>query len=163
MTVENLETNGTQTPATTEEKTSSGRGKASTAKTGKDKEVVALSLKGNADKESKGLKLYQPEDRLPENRPIGRSHLQFKEDEMLPGGRPVEASHMRVVSTYSSVGGSRPVVSSGMEVSSTLAISGNRPIALSHLHISETYTVMGNRPVASNEIDDPEALMGFLD
>jgi len=28
MTVENLETNGTQTPATTEEKTSSPRGKA---------------------------------------------------------------------------------------------------------------------------------------
>lgn len=162
MTVENLETNGTQTPATTEEKTST-RGKASTAKTAKDKEVVALSVKGSADKESKGLKLYQPEDRLPENRPIGTSHLHFKEDEMLPGGRPVEVSHLKVVSTYSSVGSARPVVSSGMEVSSTLAISGNRPIALSHLHISETYTVMGNRPVASNEIDDPETLMGFLD
>jgi hypothetical protein len=50
-----------------------------------------------------------------------------------------------------------------MEVSGTLTISGNRPIAVSHLNISETYTVMGNRPVASNEIDDAEALMGFLD
>ncbi len=163
MTVENLETNGTQTPATTEEKTSSPRGKATTAKTAKDKEVVALSVKNNAESASKALKFYQPEHRLPENRPVGSSHLHFTEDEMLPGGRPVEVSHLKVVSTYSSVGGLRPVGSSGMEVSSTLAISGNRPIALSHLHISETYTVMGNRPVASNEIDDPETLMGFLD
>lgn len=60
MTVENLETNGTQTPATTEEKTST-RGKASTAKTAKDKEVVALSVKNNAESASKALKFYQPE------------------------------------------------------------------------------------------------------
>jgi hypothetical protein len=44
-----------------------------------------------------------------------------------------------------------------------MTISGNRPIAVSHLAISEMYSVMGNRPVASNEIDDPTALMGFLD
>ncbi|MEY3827399.1 MAG: hypothetical protein RLZZ148_2218 [Cyanobacteriota bacterium] len=74
-----------------------------------------------------------------------------------------EAGHLKVVSTYTSVGGQRPVTASGMEVSGTLTISGNRPIAVSHLNISETYTVMGNRPVASNEIDDAEALMGFLD
>jgi len=74
MTVENLETNGTQTPATTEEKTSSPRGKATTAKTAKDKEVVALSVKNNAESASKALKFYQPEHRLPENRPVGTSH-----------------------------------------------------------------------------------------
>ncbi|WLT38512.1 hypothetical protein NON20_01110 [Synechocystis sp. B12] len=48
-----------------------------------------------------------------------------------------------------------------MEVSSTMTVSGNRPIALSHLHISEI--TAGNRPVASNEIDDPNTLMGYLD
>lgn len=159
MTVENLEANGTQ--ATETEKAGGRAPKANAAK--KEKESLALSVKGKEEKDSKGIKLYQPEDRLPENRPIGSSHLDLKEDEMLPGGRPIEASHLHVVSTYSSVGGSRPVTSSGMEVSGTLAISGNRPIALSHLKISETYAVMGNRPVASNEIDDPEALMGFLD
>jgi len=81
----------------------------------------------------------------------------------LPNNRPIEPSHLNVVSTYRSVGGTRPIISSGMEMSGTLAISGNRPISVSHLKISETYSVMGNRPVASNEIDDPRALMGYLD
>jgi len=81
----------------------------------------------------------------------------------LPNNRPIEASHLNVVSTYNVVGGTRPVVASGIEVSGTLSISGNRPISTSHLKISETYSVMGSRPVASNEIDDPEALMGYLD
>jgi hypothetical protein len=81
----------------------------------------------------------------------------------LPGNRPIEASHLHIIGTYSAVGGSRPITTNGIEVSSTMTISGNRPIAVSHLAISEMYSVMGNRPVASNEIDDPTALMGFLD
>ncbi|OKH18145.1 hypothetical protein NIES593_22455 [Hydrococcus rivularis NIES-593] len=157
MTVEKLEANGNQIQEAEQANDS--------AKTGnrakKNREVVALSVKKQAEKESQ-LKHVEG---LPENRPIGVSHLAIKEmdGQGLPNNRPVEASHLKVVSTYSSVGGVRPVVASGMEVSSTLAISGNRPIAASHLKISETYTVMGNRPVASNEIDDPAALMGFLD
>jgi hypothetical protein len=87
MTVENLETNGTQTPATTEEKTST-RGKATTAKTAKDKEVVALSVKSNAESASKALKFYQPEHRLPENRPVGLVNLHFTEDECYPEAVP---------------------------------------------------------------------------
>jgi hypothetical protein len=162
MTVENLESNGTDTPETGKTTARAARTPAA-ARTGKEKESLALSVKGSEEKDSKELKLYQPEAPLPENRPIGTSHLSLKEDEMLPGGRPIEASHLRVVSTYSSVGGSRPVTSSGIEVSGTLTVSGNRPVALSHLKISETYSVMGNRPVASNEIDDPEILMGYLD
>lgn len=107
-------------------------------------EVVALSVKGESETTSGGLKRLEQPRRLPNNRPI-------------------EASHLKIVSTYRAVGGSRPVAASGMDVSGTLAISGNRPIALSHLNISETYTVMGNRPVASNEIDDPNTLLGYLD
>lgn len=142
MTVEKLESNGNSSPAD-EEKATTSRAKTA-AKTSKVKEeVVALSVKNNADNE-KGLQLAH-------------------NSAALPGNRPVEASHLHIVSTYRSVGGMRPISASGMEVSGTLAISGNRPIAASHLQVSETYTVMGNRPVASNEIDDPAALMGFLD
>ncbi|AIE73472.1 MULTISPECIES: hypothetical protein [unclassified Synechocystis] len=79
----------------------------------------------------------------------------------MPTNRPIEASKIHVVSTYGSMGATRPVGASTMEVSSTMTISGNRPIALSHLHISEI--TAGNRPVASNEIDDPNTLMGYLD
>ena len=79
----------------------------------------------------------------------------------MPSNRPIEASKIHVVSTYGSMGATRPVGASTMEVSSTMTVSGNRPIALSHLHISEI--TAGNRPVASNEIDDPNTLMGYLD
>ncbi len=109
-------------------------------KTKEDAEVTALSVAA----QSGGLKL-------------------MKSPEGLPGNRPIEASHLHIIGTYNAVGGSRPITANGIEVSSTLTISGNRPIAVSHLAISEMYSVMGNRPVASNEIDDPTALMGFLD
>ncbi len=79
----------------------------------------------------------------------------------LPNNRPIEASKIHVVSTYGSMGATRPVGASTMEMSGTMTISGNRPIALSHLHITEV--TPGNRPVASNEIDDPNTLMGYLD
>lgn len=79
----------------------------------------------------------------------------------MPTNRPIEASKIHVVSTYGSMGATRPVGASTIEVSSTMTVSGNRPIALSHLHISEI--TAGNRPVASNEIDDPNTLMGYLD
>ena len=92
----------------------------------------------------------------------GGLHL-MKSPTGLPGNRPIEASHLHIIGTYSAVGGSRPITTNGIEVSSTMTISGNRPIAVSHLAISEMYSVMGNRPVASNAIDDPTALMGFLD
>jgi hypothetical protein len=158
MTVENKpETNGNEAQASEQANDSA---KTSTRAKKVTKEVVALSLKEQSSKESQ-LKHVSG---LPENRPIGVSHLAIKEDgNGLPNNRPIEASHLKITSTYNSVGAARPVVASGMEISNTLAISGNRPIALSHLKISETYTVMGNRPVASNEIDDPMTLMGFLD
>ncbi|MBE9116834.1 hypothetical protein IQ249_13080 [Lusitaniella coriacea LEGE 07157] len=87
-----------------------------------------------------GLDLYQT-PRLPQNRPIEQSHL--------------KVDHM--------IFGNRPVMKSEMDVSNSIVISGNRPIAKSHLAVSETYTVMGNRPVASNEIEDINTLIGYLD
>lgn len=159
MTAEKLETNGNQA-SEAEQTKSSGK---TTSTRAKKEEVLALSVKDKANKESQGINLFKHGGGLPENRPIGVSHLAIKEGDGLPGGRPIEASHLKVVSTFSSSGASRPVVSSGMEISNTMVISGNRPIAVSHLQVSETLVVMGNRPVASNEIDDPTALMGYLD
>ncbi len=133
--------NAKEAPATsTTGKTTTSRGRRPTKST-IGKESSALSVKNKADS---SLNLAPARQGLPNN-------------------RPVEASKLHVVSTYNTGGGTRPVVSSGIEISGTLTISGNRPIALSHLKISDTYSVMGNRPVASNEIDDPAALMGFLD
>lgn len=140
MTVNKVEANGNEIPETER----AGETPKKTSRTGKSKEVVALSVQDKSKTASQGLQLVQP-------------------SATLPGNRPIEPSHLNVISTYSSVGGERPVVASGMDITGTLTISGHRPIMASHLKISETYSVMGNRPVASNEIDDPATLMGFLD
>ena len=135
MTVEKVEGSANQTnePLKPAE---TGKTIARSTTTKTKQEVVALSVKGEA-----GLGTVR----------------------QLPNNRPIEASHLNIVSTYRSLGANRPITASGMEMSGTLAISGNRPISASHLKISETYSVMGNRPVASNEVDDPTALMGYLD
>ena len=135
MTVENTAPATTETESAKESTKTPTRGR----KPKEDSEVTALSVAKTG-----GLHLMKS--------PTG-----------LPGNRPIEASHLHIIGTYSAVGGSRPITTNGIEVSSTMTISGNRPIAVSHLAISELYSVMGNRPVASNEIDDPTALMGFLD
>ena len=81
---------------------------------------------------------------------------------LLPQNRPIEPSSLEIVHTYSSVGSNRPVSKGTIDFSSSIAISGNRPIAASTLQVSESY-IMGNRPVASNESDETDSLMGFLD
>jgi hypothetical protein len=82
---------------------------------------------------------------------------------LLPQNRPIEPSSLEIVHTYSSVGSDRPVSKGTVKFISSLAISGNRPIAASTLKVSESYIVMGNRPVASNESDETDSLMGYLD
>lgn len=133
MTVENLEQNGNQVE----------EGNANTPDNQDNKsETVALSL---APEGKTGLKLM-----------TGEEHT-------LPGNRPIEASHLKFVGSYNSLGAIRPIGAAEVHTVSSLKISGNRPISAGTLAISETYSVMGSRPVASNEIDDPTALMGFLD
>lgn len=158
MTTDNVETNGT-TANEPEKKATTATKTASRARKPKTEEVTALSVK---EPDRGGLQFHESGS-LPNHRPIENSHHNFHESDDLPNHRPIENSHLNIVSTYSSVGSDRPVTSGDIEVAGTLTISGNRPIAVSHLQISETYAVMGNRPVASNEIDDPTALMGFLD
>ncbi len=122
--------------------------------------VENLEANGNQSTEE-----HTQEQALESNDNQGRETLALSVNKrtLLPNNRPVEPSHLEVVGTYSSVGANRPIVKSGMKINSSLAISGNRPIAVSTLNVSESYTIMGNRPVASNDIDDPAALMGYID
>jgi hypothetical protein len=78
----------------------------------------------------------------------------------LPQNRPIEPSHVEIVG---SIYGNRPIFASAIDISRSIVASGSRPITKSHLAISETYTVMGNRPVASNEIEDIDTLIGYID
>lgn len=102
-----------------------------------------------------GIELYQP-TRLPNNRPIASGKLQICDTIW---NRPVTSTGFRVLGTMSS-SGTRPIAASHLHISSTLAVSGNRPITSSNLVINHT---LMNRPIASNEVDDSEGLMGFLD
>ncbi|MDY7016440.1 MAG: hypothetical protein SVX43_23145 [Cyanobacteriota bacterium] len=88
------------------------------------------------------------------------SSLDLYERPRLPQNRPIEPSHAEIVG---SIYGNRPVFASGLDISTSIVASGSRPIVKSHLAISETYTVMGNRPVASNEIEDINTLIGYID
>jgi hypothetical protein len=181
MSIENLEEKNNPT-SETEKAGSKPNAKTSKAPTGKEKEVVALSLQGDEDKPGQAIKFkdspnlpgHRPigvstvhfihqDGLLPNNRPIAANSMHFSENYSVMGNRPVESSHLNVISEYNSVGGTRPVVSSGLKISSSITVSGNRPIVASALHISESYAIMGNRPVADNDIDDPLALMGYID
>ena len=78
--------------------------------------------------------------------------------------RPIEHSDLEVTGTLM---GNRPIVKADSAMSVSLIQSeevtgamANRPVAATHLQI--TAMVM-NRPIASNQIDDPNTLMGYLD
>ena len=89
--------------------------------------------------------------------------VKMRPDSDLPQNRPVTVSKLAIAETFGAVGGERPIFASSLQVRGTIDSSGLRPISAGNLAISEVYTSMGNRPVASNDIDDPDALMGYLD
>lgn len=92
-------------------------------------------------------------------RPIGASHLDIAG--FILNNRPIMASHLHVLE-YSLPGG-RPIFASDIIVRDDLTLPGGRPIVASDPHLMESGMITGGRPIASNEIDDGEALMGFLD
>ena len=122
--------------------------------------VENLEANGNQSTEEQ-----QQEQVIEANDNKGRETLALSVNKstLLPSNRPIEPSHLEVVSTYSSVGAARPIVKSGMKISSTLTVYGSRGIAVSTRNGWKNDTGMGNRPVASNDIDDPAALMGYID
>jgi hypothetical protein len=92
-------------------------------------------------------------------RPIGASHLDIAG--FILNNRPIMASHLHVMEY--SLPGQRPVFASDMIIRDDLTLPGGRPIMASDPHLMESGMITGGRPIASNEIDDGETLMGFLD
>jgi hypothetical protein len=91
-------------------------------------------------------------------RPIGVSHLEVFGT--ILNGRPISASHLHVMD-YST--GQRPVFADTMTFRDDLTLPGGRPVVTSDPKLMESSLLPGGRPIASNEIDDSENLMGFLD
>ncbi len=109
---------------------------------------------------AKGIELYR-QGGLPGNRPIGESNFEISDNINLSGNRPVEASHFLVVDTINS-SGIRPIGASLIHISHSMQVSGKRPITESTLLMNCDH-LMGNRPISSNQGDENDGLMGFLD
>ncbi|MGV0024040.1 hypothetical protein [Phormidesmis priestleyi] len=90
-------------------------------------------------------------------RPIAASHLAIYGT--LMGGRPIEANALRVADMV----GDSPIFYNDVEmIEGDNGIFG-RPIMVSDPALMNAEEGFGSRPIASNQIDDPRALMGFID
>jgi hypothetical protein len=90
-------------------------------------------------------------------RPIAPSHLEIYGT--ILNNRPILSSHLQVLEYLP---GNRPVFASELVILDDMSLGG-RPIVASDPHLMEGSTLPGGRPIASNEIDDSETLMGFID
>jgi hypothetical protein len=112
------------------------------------------------------------------DRPIGHGAIEIAEQFTSAGVRPIAASHMDVFGTILNgrpilasnlqvveyaIPGNRPVFASDIVVCDDLTLPGGRPIVASSPDLLAATLLPGGRPIASNEIDDSEALMGFID
>lgn len=138
--------------------------------------ALVIPEKTKSDSPETGIQLYRK--KLPNNRPIGTDTFEISRYIHQSGTRPIGVGHLEISGTLDRMGlrpvemshqqvvhapNGRPVMSSTIQVHEMFKSSGERPIEGSHLLISQLYAVMGNRPIASNDIDDPKALMGFID
>lgn len=110
------------------------------------------------------------------NRPIMATELEFAGTIVSAGERPVGASHMEVFGTIlngrpieasqlvvADMTGSSPIFATSFKAVEGLDLPGGRPVMASDPGLLSATYLPGGRPIASNEIDDSEALMGFLD
>jgi hypothetical protein len=93
-----------------------------------------------------------------------QTQIQVSHSAMIMPNRPIEESHLEIVGT---IMGNRPIFktesASGVSFvhsEDSVGAMANRPVATTQLQIT---SMLVNRPVASNEVDDPYALMGYLD
>lgn len=111
-----------------------------------------LSL-ANTNQESKG-EIQVGSYAIAGLRPVASSTLQVYGT--IANNRPVTASSLRVVS----FAGNRPIFASELVVRNDL---GGRPVMVSNPVLLQASNLPGGRPIASNEIDDSEGLMGYID
>ncbi|WP_413167007.1 hypothetical protein ACL6C3_09935 [Capilliphycus salinus ALCB114379] len=124
-----------------------------------NKQEQEKDMSKDLEMETKSTKAESSENSAPTQ--IQVAHHQSA---MIMPNRPIEESHLEVVGT---IMGNRPIFktesASGISfVHSEDAVGAmaNRPVATTHLQIT---SMMANRPIASNQVDDPYALMGYLD
>jgi len=142
------------------------------------KEVTALSLKSNAESPASESSIAVSPTGSIWNRPIGSSAVQVAEMISVAGDRPIASSSLEVIGTIltnrpimaSDIKvlnltpiGSRPIFASTLVIRDDLTLPGGRPIIASDPKLMEATLLPGGRPIASNEIDDSETLMGFID
>ncbi|MBW4657072.1 MAG: hypothetical protein KME15_00205 [Drouetiella hepatica Uher 2000/2452] len=75
--------------------------------------------------------------------------------------RPISASHLHIASY--ALPGHRPIFASELAIREDLSLPGGRPVMVSDPRLMETSGLPGGRPIASNDINESEPLMGFLD
>lgn len=92
------------------------------------------------------------------------TQIQVSQPNMMVHNRPVEHSTFEVAGMLTA---NRPIAKANNTTSVTLiqpeegtGVMSNRPIGMTQLQIS---SMVMNRPIASNDIDDPDLLMGYLD
>lgn len=140
-----------------------------------NKEVTALSVQSDAEKSGNGKMQISGSIW---DRPVMPDSMEIADTYSVAGDRPIAASHMHVFGTIlnnrpimasdirvldvTAVGG-RPVFASDIVVRDDLTLPGGRPIVASDPRLLDATLLPGGRPIASNEIDDPEVLMGYLD
>lgn len=169
-------------PVKTEKAMATSDKPASTTSNGEAKpetkpEPVALAINPKPAKEEQGSVALKPNAAIG-NRPIGAGPIEVAEMISVAGNRPIAASHMHVYATIlnnrpimasnirvlnTTPVGDRPIFASDIVVREDLSLPGGRPVFASDHALLEAPLLPGGRPIASNEIDDSETLMGFID
>jgi len=91
-------------------------------------------------------------------RPIAVSHLEIAGSYM--NGRPIGASHLAVVETLP---GNRPIFASLVKMVEGEVFYGDRPVMVSDPSLMKSSLLPGGRPIASNNTDDSDTMMGYID
>ena len=93
-------------------------------------------------------------------RPIAASSMEIYGT--ILNNRPIMASNLRVIDS-TTLADHRPIFASEMMIREDLTLPGGRPVFASDPKLLEASLLPGGRPIASNEIDDSETLMGYID
>lgn len=102
---------------------------------------------------------------LPDNRPIFPSQTDGEATVLLTHAssiRPISPGPALVLANVT-LPLNRPLFASEMTDWPTFTLSGARPVAPSHLQVQIHPNLPNQRPIGSNEMDNPQELMGFID
>ncbi|ERT09667.1 hypothetical protein M595_0353 [Lyngbya aestuarii BL J] len=127
--------------------------------------VKAENTENNQEKNmSKDLEMESKPTKAESSVHSAPTQIQVAHSAMIMPNRPIEESHLEITGT---IMGNRPIFktesASGVSFvhsEDSVGAMANRPVATTQLQIT---SMLVNRPVASNEVDDPYALMGYLD